>query len=326
MPTVSAFHKCARVPRLGLRRARNHGEDDMRFRSAFGAVALAAVLAILIGDGAASAQSKYPDLNGLWRRAGNTGLLAGGAGGLRWDESKPPALTPSLGQQPPLTPEYQAIYEENLDDMAKGGQGIDPTYTCVSPGMPRVMIGYSAMEFVVTPQTTYILMERDHDFSRHIYTDGRGFPANMAAEQRFLGYSIGKWLDEDGDGRYDTLEVETRGLKGPRVYDATGIPLHADNETVIKERIYLDKANPNLLHDDITTIDHALTRPWVVNKTYRRVASDKPIWFGHSVCGEGNVHVGIGKEVYFLSSDGLLMPAVKDQPPPDLRYFKKYNR
>jgi hypothetical protein len=182
------------------------------------------------------------------------------------------------------------------------------------------------MEFVVTPEVTYILMERDHDFSRHIYTDGRSYPANMASEPRFLGYSIGTWRDEDGDGRYDVLEVETRGLKGPRVFDATGIPLHADNETVIKERIYLDKANPDLLHDDITTIDHALTRPWLVKKTYRRVASDKPTWFGHSVCGEGNVHVGIGKEIYFLSSDGLLMPAVKDQPPLDLRYFKKYNR
>jgi len=30
--------------------------------------------------------------------------------------------------------------------------------------------------------------------------------------------------------------------------------------------------------------------------------------------------------VYYLSGDGLLMPAIKDQPPPDLRYFKKYNR
>jgi hypothetical protein len=31
----------------------------------------------------------------------------------------------------------------------------------------------------------------------------------------------------------------------------------------------------------------------------------------------------IGKENYFLSADGLLMPAKKDQPPPDLRYFKQ---
>ena len=80
---------------------------------------------------------------------------------------------------------------------------------------------------------------------RRIYTDGRDWPKQ--SEPSFMGYSIGKWIDTDADGRYDLLEVETRGLKGPRVFDATGIPLHADNETIVKERIYLDKANPNLL-------------------------------------------------------------------------------
>jgi hypothetical protein len=54
--------------------------------------------------------------------------------------------------------------------------------------------------------------------------------------------------------------------------------------------------------------------------------SSQPLWFDHEVCGEGNAHVGIGKEIYYFSGDGLLMPAVKDQPPPDLRYFKKYDR
>jgi hypothetical protein len=34
----------------------------------------------------------------------------------------------------------------------------------------------------------------------------------------------------------------------------------------------------------------------------------------------------IGTENYFLSADGLLMPAKKDQPPPDLRYFKQTQR
>jgi len=298
----------------------------MRISDMLHAAVRAAALLLMVGGIAAAEDSKYPDLRGQWRRAGTGGLLAGGAGGLRYDESTPPSTALNLGQEPPLTPEYQAIYDANLADMSRGGQGIDPTYSCLSPGMPRVMIGYSPLEFVVTADITYVLMERDHDFNRHIYTDGREYPANMALEPRYLGYSIGKWFDEDGDGRYDTLVVETRGMKGPRVYDATGIPLHADNETIIKERIYLDKANPNLLHDDITTIDHALTRPWVVNKTFRRVVSDKPIWFGHSVCGEGNAHVGIGNEVYYLSGDGLLMPAIKDQPPPDLRYFKKYDR
>src|ERR1700738_3719211 len=127
----------------------------MRFRNWIRAGALAAALLLMmVGGAAAFDETKYPDLKGQWRRAGNRGLLAGGAGGLRYDESKPPAQTLSLGQEPPLTPEYQAIYDANLADMAKGGQGIDPTYSCTSPGMPRVMIGYSSLEILVPPDTT----------------------------------------------------------------------------------------------------------------------------------------------------------------------------
>jgi hypothetical protein len=59
-------------------------------------------------------------------------------------------------------------------------------------------------------------------------------------------------------------------MKGPRTYDTTGLPLHADNQTVVKERIFLDAADNDLLHDEITTIDHALTRPWIIIKDYRR--------------------------------------------------------
>jgi hypothetical protein len=92
------------------------------------------------------------------------------------------------------------------------------------------------------------------------------------------GYSIGKWIDEDGDGRYDVLEVETPGFKGPRAYDETGLPLHVDNESVFKERIYRDKVDPNILHDELTTIDHALTRPWTVDKKYVLNPNPRPDW------------------------------------------------
>ena len=286
----------------------------MLCRSLIGATALVAAL-LATPSAQAFDESKYPDLKGQWRRT-NTGNPL--RIGLPWDEAKPVGL----GQQAPLTPEYQAIYEANLADQARGGQGTDPTFSCLSPGMPRVMIAYAPMEVVVTPDTTYILIEHIHD-NRRIHTDGRSFPNNMDEDPQFSGYSIGKWLDTDGDGRYDVLEVETRGMKGPRVYDASGIPLHSDNNTVVKERIYVDNADRNLLHDEITTIDNALTRPWAVKKTYRRVATDKPIWWREDVCAEGNAHVGIGKENYFLSADGLLMPAKKDQAPPDLRYFKQ---
>ena len=68
-------------------------------------------------------------------------------------------------------------------------------------------------------------------------------------EPTYQGYSIGKWIDTDGDGKYDVLEIETRGFKGPRVMDGTGLPLHRDNQSVIRERIFLDKTDPNVFHD-----------------------------------------------------------------------------
>jgi hypothetical protein len=86
----------------------------------------------------------------------------------------------------------------------------------------------------------------------------------------------------------------------------------------VQERIYLDKANANTLRNDITTIDHALTRPWSVSKGYRRLRNHT---FLENDCNENNPHVLIGKEVYYLSGDRLLMPQKKNQEPPDLRYF-----
>jgi hypothetical protein len=248
--------------------------------------------------------AKYPDLSGQWRPIGGPG---------RFDMTKPAGR----GQQAPLTPEYQAIFEANLKDQAAGGPGTT-SYLCLSPGMPRVTNGYGEMEFVITPGTTYILIDHIVD-DRRIYTDGRKFPAEL--ETSLLGYSIGTWVDSKHDGHFDVLEVETRGFRGPRVFDGSGIPLHEDNETVVKERIFVDAADPNVAHDEVTVHDHALTRPWTVMKNYRRDPNPRPFWT-EEYC-EHNGHVMIGNHHYMLSADGLLMPADKGEAPPDLKYFKK---
>jgi hypothetical protein len=259
---------------------------------------LVALIALLAPLGAVQAfdESKYPDLKGQWNRTTAP----------RWE----------LAKTAPLTPEYRAIFEANVKDQEEGGQGETPTFTCLSPGMPRVMNAYEPFEIVVTPQSTHFLMDHIHD-SRRILTDGRDWPADP--DPSFAGYSIGRWLDEDGDGRFDTLVVETRALRGPRSYDSTGIPFHRDNQTIIKERIYLDPANKDTLYDEITVIDHALTRPWTTKKKYVR-GSRNPVWH-ESVCAEGNQHVVIEDEPYMLSSDGYLMPSKKGQRPPDFTYF-----
>jgi hypothetical protein len=117
------------------------------------------------------------------------------------------------------------------------------------------------------------------------------------------------------------LEVDTRGFKGPRHYDASGLPMRHDNHSIFKERIYLDKADKNLLHNEITVYDNALTRPWTVIRDLRRNPNPRPQW-REFVCAENNAYVTIDKETYFLSGDGLLMPMRKVQPAADLRYFK----
>jgi len=269
----------------------------MHCRNAMRAIAFLAAFTAATLDAQAFDPTKYPDWSGVWR----------GTGGNKW-----PAPAP-------LTAEYQAIFDANLKDQEQGGHGDTPTVLCLAPGMPRQMNVYEPMQIVITPDMVHMLIEHVHD-SRRIYTDGRTWPQEM--EPMFSGYSIAEWLDADGDGRYDTLAVETRGLKGPRTFDSTGIPMHKNNKTVVKERISLDKQNPNVLHNEITTIDDALTHPWTITKNYRRDAkSDEPYWWRESICAEDNPHLRIGNEVYMLSADGYLMPAKKDQKSPDLRYF-----
>jgi hypothetical protein len=278
----------------------------MLYRSAIAAAALAATLLMSVADAQALDDAKYPDLRGQWTAIG---------GSVKFVSDKPRGL----GQEAPLTPEYQAIFEANLKDVAEGGQGTDPTTWCLSPGMPRVTNGYGQMEFVVTPETTHILVFHVLD-SRRIFTDGRDWPTDL--DPSFLGISIGHWSDTDGDGRYDLLEVETRNMKGPRAFDASGLPLHADNQTIVKERYTFDKNEPDVIHNEVTVFDHALTHPWTVTKHYRRSPIPQP-WWVEDNCMENNSHIRIQGEPYFLSAEGMIMPAKKGQRPPDLRYFNQ---
>ena len=279
----------------------------MRLLSCLGLMGLFAVSELPALPAQAQDAAKYPDWSGQWRRPE--------PGPNRYDPSK----GPGLAQRAPLTPEYQAIFEAGLKDQAEGGQGNNRASVCIPAGMPRIMAGNIGLEFIVTPKTTHVVFM--NSMPRRIYTDGRKWPDYE--EPAFGGYSIGKWIDEDGDGRYDVLEVETRFFNGPRTFDNAGIPLHADNETVVKERIYQDRSDPGLLHNDMTTIDHALTRPWSVHKTYR--VQKEPTWV-ENICNVGNQLVAVGKELYYLSADGLLMPTKKGQKPPDLRYFDQPQR
>src|SRR6266849_36605 len=195
----------------------------MLYRSLIGVMALTASFGLTLTDALAFDESKYPDWKGAWRRVAVPGVVG--------QPSYDPTKRGGHAQEAPLTPEYQAIFEANLKDQAAGGQGTDPTYTCLSPGMPRVMTTFAPFEVLVTPQMTNLLIQHIHD-SRRIF------------------------------------------------------------------------------NDEITTIDNALTRPWTVTKKYARVPVKQPEWV-EEVCAEGNFDVEIGKDSYFLSGDGHLMPTKK---------------
>jgi hypothetical protein len=285
-------------------------EAAMTFPNRIGPFVVVA-LAIYASDAGAADEARYPDWAGQWERF----VVRGLPGQPSFDQTK----SWGFGQEAPLTPEYRKVLEDSIADQADGGLGNYHTPRCLAAGMPLMMIAFRPLEFVISPATTYVLIGSD-DHHRRIFTDGRDWPTDI--EPTFAGYSIGRWVDEDGDGRFDALEVETRGpFKGPRAYDASGLPLHFDNESLFKERIWRDKADPKILHDEITVIDHALTRPWTVDKKYVLNPNPRPQWPEY-YCGEYNAQIVLGKDNYFLSADGLLMPARKGQSAPDLRYFK----
>src|ERR1700730_6108508 len=291
------------------------------------AIAVAVTVTVMmVGAVQAADDAKYPDWKGAWIRwfppgsvrEPNGGFSAGGQPS--HDQNKPWGP----GQEAPLTAEYQKVYEASLADQANGGEGnfFDHSARCMPGGMPLMTIAFGAMEFIVPAHPPYLAPGGGEPL-RRIFTDGRDWPTDLDPAPTYAGYSIGRWIDDDGDGVYDVLEVETRGpFKGPRAYDATGLPLHFDNQSTFKERFHLDKNDPKLLHDEITVFDHALTRPWSVDKTYRRNPNPYPNWSRVS-CAEGTNYVVIGMDAYFLSGDGYLMPTKKDQAPPDSRYFKR---
>ena len=255
--------------------------------------------------------SKYPNWRGAWARFEVPGL----GGQPSHDQTKPWGF----GQEAPLTPEYTAVLQASIADQADGGQGNFTGSECLAFGMPTMMMAFYPQEHIITPQTTYILLSGS-DHLRRVFTDGRDWPKNP--QPTYGGYSIGRWIDQDGEGRYDMLESETRYFKGPRAFDASGLPLAFDNQSVFKERFFVDKTNPDIMHVLTTVIDSALTRPWTSDRQYMRVAEKVEQW-PETWCQEGNHNIVIGKENYLLRSDGLLMPTKRNQEPPDLSHFKQ---
>src|SRR5258705_3379791 len=127
----------------------------MRFRASIAMATLVTALFVSLAPLQAFDDAKYPDLSGQW-----TAVRLGVRGQPAFDPTKPWGL----GQEAPLTPEYQKVLEASLEDQKNGGQGkLRPGDACLPPRMPAMMTLYHAMGIIVLPATSYIPIHHTHE-------------------------------------------------------------------------------------------------------------------------------------------------------------------
>jgi hypothetical protein len=176
-------------------------------------------------------------------------------------------------EKPPMTPWAEAKFKASKPNVGPNAVSLantnDPVTNCFPPGVPRIyLIRGEPVEIMQIPGRVVMLFEYDH-FVRHIYTDGRQHPKDLAPT--WMGDSIGKW---EGD----TLVVDTVGFNDKTWLDNEGHP-HSEALHVV-ERIR--RVNHDTLAID-TTIDDpkAYTKPWGGHAIFEL----KPDWtLGEMVC------------------------------------------
>jgi len=238
----------------------------MRMRRILAVVALAASIA--------TPALAEPDWSGAWYR--NSGGFYETPHDLPIDSPAPQAGDPRLS--PPYTPEFQEIYEDNLERIAAGLYP-DPVTVCGTPaGWPRLLATPDAYEFVVRPEQTWILTENGPNIAR-IYTDGRDHPPADELWHTYTGHSVGHW---EGDRlHFDTVAMN--GV-GKVILSRQGVVM-SDSLTVTSE-MYLDEETDLLVADLVLEDPVALTRPWEVRITFARYPAGTNVW--DYACAENN--------------------------------------
>ena len=133
----------------------------MLMRGTISLMALIGVLCAALNGAWALDKTRYPDWKGQWVRADSAEIAP-------WDSRKPWGL----GQQPPLTPQDQAVFKANLMQLAAGVKASDRTAGCIPAAMPRLTMAIDPI--VIIPDTTDIMIETSSTPHR-IVTDGRAW-------------------------------------------------------------------------------------------------------------------------------------------------------
>lgn len=193
-----------------------------------------------------------PDFSGIWERFPDPY-----EGGL--DYPAPPGGPPPLRE--PYLSNYNAAIKKRDETLKKGELVDDASTRCLPEGMPTIMGGIYAIEFMQSPKQIAVLAEFLTQ-TRRIYIDEKMPPVDEIFPS-YNGYSVAHW---EGD----TLVVETRGVKESVPF--LSMPHSAD--MVLTERIRLTA--PDRLEDQITITDpKVFAKPYSFVFGYKRLEGYK---------------------------------------------------
>jgi len=186
-----------------------------------------------------------PDLSGLWEPVGpaNSSFVGNTARDPQFAD-----VAKEVKGGLPFQPWSANLLKARLAADSKD----DPDSKCLPLGPIKMHLHPYPRRIIQMPGLLVILFERDTTY-RQIFTDGRPLPEDP--QPGFNGYSTGKW-------DYDTLVVETIGIKDGTWLDVRGTPL--TDAAKITERFR--RPTFGKLQIDITVDDpKAYTKPWSIH-------------------------------------------------------------
>ena len=230
----------------------DHSEAGMRTPTRGLGAALAVLLVVATAHADSSSKQRIrafaslPDWSGYWEQ--DSVDLGPSAEPLNGDVG---FLAHKLWQgHPPYNAEWEARYQAHPKP---------PLSPFCTAGFPAIMDSpYSQFELVVTPEQT-LMIPILLSATRQIFTDGRSHPPKDELLPTPMGDSIGHW-----EGA--TLVVDTIARAAGPIARRNDLSAQAH----FVERIR--RTSQNQMEDQITVDDPvALTHPWRVTLTYRRM-------------------------------------------------------
>ena len=241
--------------------------------------------------------AELPDWSGVWQRfEGNGGIFDPSTVEPRDGR----AGSPGVRQFPPLTEAWEAKYVATLE-MVANDRVPDPISICGTPaGYPRLLALPDVYEFIVRPETTWIITENGPNIMR-IYTDGSEHPPEDERWPTYTGNSVGQW---DGE----VLEFTTISMIGEKgtILDRSGLTL--SDQATVATRMYL--TDEGLLRAELVIEDPlALQKPWHVTRHFRRMPAGTRAY--DYACAENNRNpITSSGQTLTLDSDGKVIDKV----------------